>query len=511
MNIADLNRSKLELASINRIDSLSRLAEGSHIHIIGVSGAGTAQLAILLKSQGFYVSGSDKAFYPPSGPLVKENIDIVYEGFSASNLNPEPTWVVVGNAVGASNPEVLELQSRNIPFSSMPETIAAFLIGDRDYSATSIVVAGTHGKTTTSSGVAELLDSAGLAPGFFIGGVPNSFSSGIRQVDLSRSAKERIVVLEGDEYDSAFFAKWPKFHSYRPDILIITSLDFDHGDIYASIEEIEAEFSLLAKRLPQKGYILVSDNSTRLKVLSESWRSDPDIKATIEYYGESETSKYRILQRKVSEKKQKLSLDLNGVEVKTEINLIGKHNAYNLTAAASVATLVGLQSEDIENSLSNIQGVKRRQSVLVETEKVVLIDDFAHHPVEVAATLNAVKEAYPNRRLIAVFEPRSNTSRRNYFQDDYAESFEVADKVIIKEVLDASGYSKTTEAVVKLDVPQIVKDINLIHEKALSFLETNDIFNAIIESYKSGDIITVMSNGSFDNLTARLKSWGSSL
>jgi UDP-N-acetylmuramate: L-alanyl-gamma-D-glutamyl-meso-diaminopimelate ligase len=500
-----MSRKVQEEESVRRIAEMSQLATGSHIHIIGISGAGTAQLAVLLKELGYRVSGSDKAFYPPAGPLVQRTVDRVFSGFSSENLNPRPDWVIVGNSVGPSNEEAVGAEQLGIPFSSMPEALAAFLIGDHNYCGTSIVAAGTHGKTTTSAALAEMLDSCGLAPGFFVGGVPHSFESGLRQVDLSRPAKERVVVLEGDEYDSAFFAKWPKFHSYRPDILIITSLDFDHGDIYASIEEIETEFSLLVQRVPESGTILINDSHDRLQKLAKLWRENSNVKARILFYGEASDSTYKVIGRQVSSGKQELELSLAGTGIQTKVQLIGRHNAHNLTAVAAVGSILGIEPSRLASGLASVKGVQRRQTVLVDNGDILLIEDFAHHPVEVAATLRAVKEAYPTNRLVAVFEPRSNTSRRDFFQHDYAESLAVADVVLIKTVDDASGYSKTADPIVGLDVPKIIDELHDRGVFASCYSSSNDVFSGVLEQKRNGDVVVVMSNGSFDGLAQKLQ------
>ena len=248
---------RAEGESENRIKLAATFRPGAHVHFIGICGSGMAQAAVLMKDLGYKVTGSDKAFYPPMGDVVKATAEQIYEGYSAGNLNGKPDLVVIGNNISPNNPEAESVFAQGLSYCSMPELFAAFLIGKRDFCPTSIVVSGTHGKTTTSCAIATFFDVAGFRPGYFVGGVPLNLPSGIRKVNTNIPLSKRVVVLEGDEYDSAFFAKWAKFHSYRPDILVVTSLEFDHADIYDSIEEIELEFDRVARKVPASGTILI--------------------------------------------------------------------------------------------------------------------------------------------------------------------------------------------------------------------------------------------------------------
>ena len=324
-----------------RIKYASALKPGAHIHISGVCGSGTSAVLALLKKRGFYVSGSDKAFYPPMGAVVRGLADRLDEGYRPENLTPAPELVVIGNALSRGNPEVEAVLAQGIPFASMPEVFAAQLIAERDYCRTSVVVAGTHGKTTTTAAIAYLLDATGRKPGYFIGGVPENLAGNIRPVSEEIPVEQRVVVLEGDEYDSAFFAKYAKFHCYRPDIAVITSLEFDHGDIYNSVEEIEQEFTRFAARLPEEGLILVCDQGERLQRLAETWSKDKAIKAPILRYGMEAATRYRLCSRSlwcyqdVPRKRfgQKLELGIGEQELTVRTTLSGEHNALNLLAA----------------------------------------------------------------------------------------------------------------------------------------------------------------------------------
>jgi UDP-N-acetylmuramate: L-alanyl-gamma-D-glutamyl-meso-diaminopimelate ligase len=499
---------EFDQSSLERICRVAGLEPGSHIHISGVCGTGTASVLTLLKQLGFFVTGSDKAFYPPMGDVVRTEADRVYEGYRSDNLEPRPDLVVIGNSLSRNNPEVEYVLEQDIPFASMPEVFAALLIGRREDCPTSIVVSGTHGKTTTTAAMATVLDNAGLKPGYFIGGIPKNLPGSIRPVDMTIPAHSRCVVLEGDEYDSAFFSKYSKFHSYRPDIALITSLEFDHADIYNSVEEIQAEFSKFVARVPAAGFVIVNDSGEYLRPLAECWRSDPAIKAPVLFYGEHVDSDFRLLSRRSLHHEepflQQLEFNLQGRNLSCKTQLSGPQNALNLLAVAAIAHLFGLAPEQISQGISAFAGVLRRQNVLGEVRGRLLIEDFAHHPTAVQLTLQGLKEAYPGRRIIAVFEPRSNTSRRAFFQEQYGRSFEAADVILIRQVQDASGYSNTAAPIVALDVNKLVSELRAVGKNA----ETVDTVDSIIERLQQlsaeGDVIVLMSNGDFGGLPQKL-------
>ncbi len=510
-----------------------RRKKAGRVHIIGVCGTGMTAVLQLLKHYQFEVSGSDKAFYPPMGEIVRKTADRVFEGYAADHLDSDLDLVVVGNSVSADNPEVRAMTELNLPFASMPEVFAALLIGDKDHCATSIVAAGTHGKTTTSSAAAWLLESAGLEPGYFIGGAPRDLPSGMRPVSESIQPDKRCVVLEGDEYDSAFFAKWPKFHSYRPDIVIITSLEFDHGDIYKSIEEIEEEFTKLVRRMPAGGSVLVCDQWPRLIRLGESWSADPAVAASIVHYGNEINSPFRIKLRvaladraaqstgieipaggepaaevETSAERtspgQQLVFELNGAECRTVSPLTGGHNALNLCGAAAAASIAGLSAEQIAAGIATFHGVLRRQTIKFDRRGITVIEDFAHHPTAIDLTLRALRESYPDRRLIAVYEPRSATGRRGYFQEQYPDSFDPADLVLIQEVADAGQYSGTGDPIVALDVKRIISELESRGKSGMAFAGAAEIERFLSGEIRSGDLVVIMTNGDFGGMIPRL-------
>lgn len=503
---------ELDERSMARAAYAAGVKPGAHIHISGICGTGTASVLQLLKQLGYYVTGSDRAFYPPMGDVVRATADKVFESFSADNLEPRPDLVVIGNALSRSNPEAEKVLQEQIPFASMPEVFAGLLIGSREHCPTSVVVTGTHGKTTTTTAVAWLLESAGRKPGYFIGGVPVNLPGSIRAVALDKPVNERIVVLEGDEYDSAFFAKYSKFHSYRPDVLIITSIEFDHADIYRNVEDIEAEFHKLVARVPKDGLILVADSFARMDALAARWRSDPNVQAQVLRYGTNPQSDFSIVSRKpwtYSEDGkehigQAVELKLPGESISLHLTVGGAYNAANLLAATIVARRAGVEVEAIQKGAEEFRGALRRQQVISDVGGVTVLEDFAHHPTAVAVTLAGIKEAYPNRRVICAFEPRSNTSRRNYFQKEYGQCFSSADVALLLEVADAGGYSGTDTEIKPLDMGLVLADLGRAGVEAKSFATVEELQDYIVRTAIAGDVIILMSNGAFGGLPTSL-------
>lgn len=505
---------ELDEASLTRVRQVSALNPGAHIHISGVCGTGTASVAQLLKQLGFVVTGSDQAFYPPMGEVIRQTLDVVYENFSAENLSSSPisghdrpALVVIGNSLRRDNPEVLYTLSEKLSYASMPEVFAALLIGRRETCPVSIVVAGTHGKTTTTAAIATMLDRAGRAPGYFIGGIPNDLPNSVRPVNLNVPLAERAVVLEGDEYDSAFFAKWPKFHSYRPDIVVMTSLEFDHGDIYLNVEEIETEFLRLARRVPASGAILLAAHSARLQRLAAEWRQDSLVLAPLLTYGSEPGSDYYLTDRKLDlsapTARQELSIQSHHGTGRLQTFLPGEYNAHNLLAAYAVGRLVGLTAESATSALGQFSGVKRRQQQIFSRAGIVILEDFAHHPTAVQVTLLGLRESYPQARLIAIYEPRSNTSRRAFFQTEYLHAFQPADMIYLREVQQGSSYSNTGEHAF-LKVEELGTGLIAQGITTHVFSDVDALCSELVQKLRAGDVVVVMSNGDFGGLPQKL-------
>ena len=372
---------------------MNDLAPGSHIHLIAVCGVGMASLAGLLKSRGYRVTGSDQNVYPPMSHYLAEiGIDVL-TGYRAEHLVPRPDLVVIGNAISRGNPEAETVIGENLSYISFPQALGEFLIGSRR----SLVIAGTHGKTTTSALAAWVLTAAGLDPGFFVGGVPLNFASGWRVGGDSH------VVLEGDEYDTAFFDKGPKFLHYRPTDVIFTSVEFDHADIYRDLDHVKSAFARLIEIIPADGTLVVCSDYPEAMSVAQAVRSK-----CVSY---GDRGDWSVTDVQFREGRSFFTPCYKGrAEGLLEAAVIGRHNVKNALAVYAMGRTLGIERERLLEGFRTFKGVKRRQEVRGEQRGVLVIDDFAHHPTAVRETIDAVRAAYGGRRLWAIFEPRSNTS-----------------------------------------------------------------------------------------------------
>jgi UDP-N-acetylmuramate: L-alanyl-gamma-D-glutamyl-meso-diaminopimelate ligase len=461
------------------------LPPGSHIHLIAVCGVGMASLAGLLQSRGYRISGSDQNVYPPMSTYLAEIGIEVLSGYHAEHLSPRPDLVVIGNAVSRGNPEAEAVMSQEIPYISFPEALGQFLIGSR----TALVIAGTHGKTTTSALAAWVLTAAGLDPGFFVGGVPLNFGSGWRP------GGGRHVVLEGDEYDTAFFDKGPKFLHYRPSHVILTSIEFDHADIYRDLAHVKSAFVRLMDIFPADGLLLVCSDYPEAVTVAKSSRAE------LVTYGES--GDWSAAGVQFSEGRTFFSPCYKGrSEGELEAALIGKHNVYNALAVYAMGRAMGIGREKLLDGFRTFKGVKRRQEVRGERRGVLLIDDFAHHPTAVRETIDAVRAAYAGRRLWGIFEPRSNTSKRNIFEKEFATALARADKVIVAGVFQP----EKVPADERLSVDHVACEVNRIagDQRARVIAGAAEIAAYVAQDARSGDVLLVMSNGGFDGVQEKI-------
>lgn len=510
-------------ASQQRIDHVKELFSNNnlisplHVHVLGACGTGMGAIVCLLKQLGFYVSGSDKAFYPPMGDFIREYADVLYEKYSASNLLTRPALVVVGNALSRGNEELEKVLEDNIPFCSMSELLSALLIRGHQENPVSIVVSGTHGKTTTTALLAHILTVLDRQPAYFFGGVPtgDTLNLPIKPFDLNTPRELRVSVIEGDEYDSAFFAKYSKFHCYRPDILVVTNIEFDHGDIFESIVDIENEFLKLFEKMPKAGFIVACYDACGARRVVDQFKAKNPNGPNVIWYGEDESCDIRILSTRLVEGRsstdfqQSLNINVRGREINIATKLTGTHNALNIAAAVSVLDILKLDLSQVSSAINSYSHVMRRQQVHIKRDDLVLIEDFAHHPTEVYYTLSGIKQAYPQRRLVAIFEPRSNTSRRAFFKDDYIRALCVADLIIIKEVDSGNaGYSGVSQDKELLDVSKLVTELKNRGKQAFSFLEIEMIFDKTKSLFEAGDVIMVMSNGDFGGIIKKYIDWG---
>ena len=469
--------------------------EVNSIHFVGVCGTAMASVAAACRERGYAVTGSDENVYPPMSTFLESRGIRIISGYRESNLDHKPDLVVVGNAVTRGNPEVERLLDERWNYCSLPELLREFFIRGNH----SIVIAGTHGKTTTTSLLAWVLESAGLSPGFLIGGIPNNFGCGARPARCSgASAKRRspneagtdcasqkrsytsngLFVIEGDEYDTAFFDKRSKFVHYLPDTVILNNIEFDHADIFPDLAAVKRAFRQLVAIVPRRGLLIANgeDGNVREVVAGAQCR--------IRFFTKA---------------------DFDGFT----IPLAGEHNQRNAAAVAVCAAELGLSREQIQQGFSTFRGVKRRMEVRGEAAGVTVIDDFAHHPTAIAETIRAIRAEYPQRRLWALFEPRSNTTRRNIFQHELAESLALADGVFIARV-DRMNELVESE---RLKPEQIVATLQQRGKFADFSANSEEILDKLVPSLRQTDVVAVFSNGRFDGihdkLLARLRLGGS--
>lgn len=457
----------------------------SHIHLMGVCGTGMASLAGMLKEQGYAVTGSDANVYPPMSLLLESLKIPVFNGYGPGNLVPKPDLVIVGNVITRVNPEAVEFSRLGLPYLSFPQAIRQFAIGDKK----SIVICGTHGKTTTSSLVAWILETAGMDPGFMIGGIPGNFKTNFKL------GKGRYFVIEGDEYDSAFFDKGPKFLHYNPSYTILTSIEFDHADIYRDLEHVIDSFRKLMDLMPTDGYLMANgDDETICREISR-------LRCPVETYGFGKDNHWQIADMVDSEEFTVVKV-LHGREMPAtfETPLFGRHNISNCLSAVALAYTLGVPSDTLKKALKTFKGVKRRQEILGEKKGIMVMDDFAHHPTAVKETVRAVKRKYLHRRLVVVFEPRSNSSRRNIFQAQYAESFDDGDIIMIRE----PPMMEKIPMAERFSAEQLVSDLGKRELEAHCFADTDLLLAYLLSGIKAGDMVLIMSNGGFDNLHQRL-------
>lgn len=456
-----------------------------HIHLMGICGTGMAALAGILNQKGYHVNGSDQNIYPPMSVFLDRLSISVQKGYIPENLYPRPDLVIVGNVVTRQNPEAVQLGLLKIPYLSMPQALGAFAIKEK----ISIVVSGTHGKTTTSSLVSYLLEKAGLDPGFMIGGMVNNFKSNFK------IGNGPYFVVEGDEYDTAFFDKGPKFLHYLPRIVILTSIEFDHADIFRDLNHVIETFRRLIDIIPPDG-LLIANRDDRI-VMAESERARCRV---ITYglnggaeWGASEICSHNGMTHINIMKEDK-------VYDRLITPLYGDYNISNLLSVAALSDHIKVEKSALLEACSTFKGVKRRQDVRGEKNGIIVIDDFAHHPTEVEKTIKAVKCRYAGRRLLAVFEPRSNSSRRNVFQEQYTMSFDRSDLIFIPEPVMLEKIPPEE----RFSSKKLVEKLKEKNMNAQYFPDSEQLLNGLLSQARKGDVILIMSNGSFNNIHEKL-------
>jgi len=455
------------------------------VHLIAVCGTAMGALAVMLKELGLAVSGSDRNVYPPMSTFLERHGIEVMNGFAAEHLQHRPDLVVVGNAVTRDNPEAQAMREKGFCFCSLPEALNHFAAAGKE----TLLVAGTHGKTTTSALLAWLLQQAGLDPSFMIGGIVQNFN-GNYQLGAGR-----FFVVEGDEYDTAYFDKGPKFLHFRPMAAAVTSVEFDHADIYRDLAHVKSAFRRFIDRMPPASLLAAYDDDPNLAALLNQ-----GCPCQVVRYGQRPDSLWRlgrvVPQAPLTRFEVWQGDDRFGV---FETRLIGMHNLRNALAAIVLAHRAGVGREALAAGLRSFVGVKRRQEVRGQKGGVTVIDDFAHHPTAVRETVQAVKRFYPSR-LVAVFEPRTNTSMRDVFQETYASCFDQADLVCIRQ---PALLAKIPEGQ-RFSSARLVADLRARGREAHFFEDTDQILTFLKERLRPQDVVLIMSNGGFDNIHARL-------
>ena len=454
--------------------------KNEHFHFIGICGTAMGSVAAALQNRGYTITGSDQNVYPPmSDFLIKNNINVSM-GHDENNIPDKVDLVVVGNAMSRGNVEVESVLNRKIPYTSLPELIKRyFLQGKRN-----IVITGTHGKTTTSSIIAHLLNDNGLNPNLMIGGIPLDIGEG------GRFTESEFFVIEGDEYDTAFFDKRSKFVHYMPEIVVVNNIEFDHADIFNNIEEIKLSFKRMLNIVPENGIVFVNGDDNDAVEVTENCRA-PVIKV-----GANDNCDFKIENLNLESFNSSFSIKDNSYQLPMD----GEFNVRNAAMAIAVSDFLNIDQQNIIESVSKFSGIARRQELRGEEKNVKVIDDFGHHPTAIAATIGALKQRYPDSKIWAIFEPRSNTSRRNLLQSELEDSLSQADGVIISEV---PNPEKVPDGEL-LDVESVIENLSSKGKEAFIGLSSDDIVNKLIPLTSSGDTIVVLSNGGFGGIHEKL-------
>ena len=445
-----------------------------------------ATLAALLKGRGYDVRGSDQNVYPPMSDFLVQQGIVTLQGYRAEHITADLDLVVVGNAISRGNAELEEVLDRKIRYCSLPEAVRDHFL----WASRSIVITGTHGKTTTTSLAGWLLAHGGADPNVFIGGIAENFESSYR------IGGGRDFVIEGDEYDSAFFDKTAKFLKYLPDIAVVNNIEFDHADIYPDLEAIRLAFRRFVNLVPRRGLLLLGrDNADTLALRT-------DARSKVETFGLSDGSDWQAHDLQVTETSTKFGVRRAGTTIGTfEVPLLGAYNVRNALAALAVGAATGLSPDTMAAGLRAFKGVRRRLQHRGTAAGVAVYDDFAHHPTAIAETLQGVRSAYPKRQIWAIFEPRSATSCRRVFQSDFIKALAKADRVVLPAV-----FRSTLPEEERLSPEAIVRDLKESGVDARYIPEIPEIVRTVAKDAREGDLVIVMSNGGFDGIHEKLLS-----
>jgi len=451
-----------------------------HLHFLGIAGTGMGTVAAMFREIGLKVTGSDQAVYPPMSDFLRDRGIVFHEGYAEKNLSPKPDLAIVGNALSRGNAELEAVLTHRIPFVSLPELLRGWFL----YKTRNLVVSGTHGKTTTSTMLAFLLEKAGLQPSWFIGGVPLDLPAGCHH------GTGPFWVLEGDEYDTSFADKRSKFLQYLPELVILNNVEFDHADIYPDLAAIQKSFRQLLQQVPQNGLALINADDPNALAVAE----DAPCEILEVGSGPQAAARYQILKENSSGS----HFTLHGHEF--HLKLAGRHNVHNASMALCAAHTVGVPLGKLATILSEFKGVRRRLEVRAEAKGITLVDDFGHHPSALRESIAALRAKYPGRRLWALFEPRSNTTRRGVFQNELAQSLSAADGVYITEI----ARKDQIDPQMRLDPKKISDDIRKAGRESFYLPGPDEILKDIVPRLKSGDVVAIFTNGSFGGLVGKL-------
>ncbi len=461
---------------------LTDIAPGSitRIHLVGVAGTGMGSFAGMLKAAGYEVTGSDEQVYPPMSDMLAAWGVGVMTPYAPANLDAaQPDLVIIGNVIRRVNPEATAVRERGIPHMSFPAAFGSLVLADKH----SVVIAGTHGKTTTSAIMAHVLASAGTDPSFLVGGVTLNYAGNFR------NGNGKYVVVEGDEYDTAYFDKGPKFLHYRARTAMLTSVEFDHADIYRDMAHYESAYDKFAASLPADGFLAVAASYPNAVAIAR--RSSKAYVATYAAHGAADYTTQNL--RFGPEGARFTIVEPRGAAGEFLLPMSGHHNVENAMGVYAIARQLGLSADQIREGFASFTGVKRRQEIRGEPAGVLVIDDFAHHPTAVRETITAIRLRYPDRRLWAIFEPRSNTSRRNIHQTEYTHAFEGAALATIRvpEPHDKVPISE------QLDIVAVVQSLNDQGIVADASPDVDVLVKRVLAGARAGDVLLVMSNGAF--------------
>jgi UDP-N-acetylmuramate: L-alanyl-gamma-D-glutamyl-meso-diaminopimelate ligase len=457
------------------------------IHLIGICGTAMATLAALLKRRGHDVAGSDQNVYPPMSDFLTAEAIPIMNGYAAEHITDDIDLVVVGNAISRGNVELESVLERKIRYCSLPEAVRDHFL----WGARSIVLAGTHGKTTTTSLTGWLLTHARKDPTILVGGIALNFGE---QGSSYRVGDGRDFVIEGDEYDSAFFDKTAKFLKYLPDVAVIANIEFDHADIYADLDAVRLAFRRLVNLVPRNGLLLLGADNANALALREAAVSP------VETFGLADGSTWQARDISHRDGLTRFAVHRKGeLFGRFESPLLGVHNVRNALAAAAVGAFVGIPAADLAEGVRRFKGIKRRLETVGVASGVTVLDDFAHHPTAVRETLAALRTGYPERRIWAVFEPRSASSCRRVFQKDFAEAFGHADEVIVAGVFRSSLPESE-----RLSADDLVRDLEAKGQHARHIPDIDEIIRALVAEHRDGDVVVLMSNGGFGGIHRRL-------